>query len=331
MKAIRFASKGVAELCELPKPVCTDDTMIIEVKYTGVTNGTDRNCFMGMTLALGSWPDMGVNYQHAGVVIEVGKNIRNFKVGDHVFAGGVFVGYVHYIAAHEDDIVVKLPDDFPLKQAALLGVCGVGYHANVRANTRPHDKVVVFGAGVIGINAMQGALAHGAEVYICDVDDRRLDMAMKLGAYGAFNTSTKEGKDAVEALGPFSLAFEVTGAHPVEVFLIGPGFSTRPGTVSSAKCLTTGSRVVMVAGRKDVQYNFNEAEMRELTIIHNTHYNATDIKNIIRHVQAGRMSIEGFMTNEFKYSEGVQLFNIIRDNPSELMGTVVNWSDCGDD
>jgi hypothetical protein len=53
MKAILFMSKGVAELCELEKPQCTDDTMIAKVHYTGLTNGTDRNTFMGMTLAQG--------------------------------------------------------------------------------------------------------------------------------------------------------------------------------------------------------------------------------------------------------------------------------------
>lgn len=326
MQAIRFASKGVAELCELEKPKCTDDTMLVKVHYTGLTNGTDRNTFMGMTLAQGWWPDMGVNYQHVGEVIEVGRNITKFKVGDFVFAGGVFVGYVHFIAPHEDDIVVKIPDGFDLKEAALLGVCGVGYHANVRAKTKPGDKVIVFGAGVIGLNVMQGALAHGAEVYIADIDDGRLEIAKKLGADGVFNTSTPQGKAAVEAMGPYSLAFEVTGVHAIEEFLIGPGFSTRPGTHSQAKCLVAGSRVVMVAGRKDVQYNFNEAEMRELDIIHNTHFDKNDIQNIIRHVQRGRMNISNFLTKVYPYAQGTEMFDTLRDEPAKLMGTVIDWT-----
>jgi threonine dehydrogenase-like Zn-dependent dehydrogenase len=186
--------------------------------------------------------------------------------------------------------------------------------------------VIVFGAGVIGLNTMQGALAHGAEVYIADIDDSRLAIAEKLGADGVFNSSTQEGKAAIEANGPYSLAFEVTGAHAIEEFLIGPGFSTRPGTQSKSKCLTQGSRVVMVAGRKDVQYNFNEAEMRELTIIHNTHFTANDVYNIIRHVQQNRMNISGFLTRVYPYAQGVEMFDMLRDNPAKLMGTVVDWS-----
>lgn len=331
MKAIQIVTKGITELCDIPKPVCTDDTMIVKVSYTGLTNGTDRNCLMGMTLWTGVWPYMGINYQHAGVVVETGKNIKNFKVGDHVFVGGVFCGYVHYVQAREDEIVVKLPDEFPLREAALLGVCGVGYHANIRAATQPEDKVIIFGAGVIGLNALQGALAHGAEVYIADVDDKRLEMAKKLGAFGVYNTSTQEGRDACEANGPYTLAFEITGARAIEEFLVGPGFSQAPGTYSSAKCLAHGSRVVMVAGRKDVQYNFNEAESRELTIIHNAHYTADDLKNIIRHVQCGRISLSKLITNEFTYKEGVKMFDTLRDNPADLIGTIINWTNVEDE
>jgi 2-desacetyl-2-hydroxyethyl bacteriochlorophyllide A dehydrogenase len=325
MKGLLWTSKGVTEIVDYERPVCSDNTMLVQVLYSGLSNGTERNALTGGTYSLGSWPDI-FNYQAVVKVIECGKNIKKYKVGDILFSGE-FQGYAQYRLLREGDLIVKLPDGFDLEAAALLGVCGVGYQANVRAQTKPCDNVLIMGAGLVGLFTMQGALAHGARVTIADIDDKRLEYARSLGADLAVNNGTDEGRKTIEENGPYSLVFEVTGVQSVVDYIIGPGWNLRPGGESKAKCITDHTRIVMVAGRQNVSYNFNEAESRQLTIIHNTHFTADDLKQLVRFINKGTIKIRPLITRIVPFKDSVQIFDTLRDNPNELLGTVFDWSD----
>lgn len=93
--------------------------------------------------------------------------------------------------------LVKIDADIPLESAALLA-CGVitGYGAVANtAKMPPGMDVVVIGTGGVGLNAVQGAVLHGAKrVIAVDLDDAKLDAAM---AFGATHRINGRDKDAV--------------------------------------------------------------------------------------------------------------------------------------
>ncbi len=323
MKGLRNVAKGVIKICELDMPVCMDDSMLIKNIYSGISNGTERNVLVGGTYWSGSYPDY-FSYQSVGQVIDVGKNVTKFKIGDYIYAGTT-PGHCEYHLVKEDDIVVKIPDGFDLEEAALLGMCGVGFHVAVRGSVTPMDKVLIMGAGLIGLFGMQGALAHGAEVSIADINEDRLEYAKKLGADYIYNTSTQEGREALEARGPYSIVFEMTGADPVMEFVFGTGVNDREGAESASKVLGFRSRVVLCAGRQDVKYNFNEAEAKELSVLHNTHFTVEDLECIIRLMQKGVIKIKPLITKVVKFEDSESVFDKLRDDPMSMMGTVIDY------
>lgn len=81
--------------------------------------------------------------------------------------------------------VVRVPADTPLDQACLLG-CGVGTGLGASINTagvRPGDRVVVFGAGGVGVGAIQGARISGAsQIIAVDPVEARRVAALRFGA-----------------------------------------------------------------------------------------------------------------------------------------------------
>ena len=99
------------------------------------------------------------------------------------FAGAV-AGFAEYTTVPAINIV-KVPEDLPPDRAGLLG-CGVisGYGAVVnRAKVRTGESVLVMGAGGVGLNAVQGAVASGAYPIIAvDVLDGKLATAREFGA-----------------------------------------------------------------------------------------------------------------------------------------------------
>ncbi len=99
--------------------------------------------------------------------------------------------------------VLKIPDDFPLDRAALLGcavITGVGAVFNC-ARVRPGSSVAVFGAGGIGLNVIQGAAIAGAEKIIAvDVLPNKLEFARQFGATHTINGASGNAVEQIKAL-----------------------------------------------------------------------------------------------------------------------------------
>ncbi len=110
----------------------------------------------------------------------------------NIFSGcGVMA---EYATLHVDN-VVKIAPDIPLDRAALVScgvMTGVGAVMNT-AKVTPGSTVVVFGAGGVGLNAIQGcALAGAATIVAVDTTEAKLEMARAFGATHVLNAKTEE-------------------------------------------------------------------------------------------------------------------------------------------
>jgi NDMA-dependent alcohol dehydrogenase len=94
-----------------------------------------------------------------------------------------------YATVHKDSVVV-IGADVPLDKAALVGcavMTGVGAALNT-AKVEAGSSVVVFGAGGIGLNVIQGAALAGADAIIAvDLEDKKLELAQSFGATHVIN------------------------------------------------------------------------------------------------------------------------------------------------
>jgi Zn-dependent alcohol dehydrogenase len=113
--------------------------------------------------------------------------------------------------------VLKIPEDFPLDKAALLGcgvITGVGAVFNA-ARVKPGSSVAVIGTGGVGINVIQGAAIAGAEKIIAvDLLPNKLEFARKFGATHSINARETNPVEAIRALTGgrgVDYAFEVIG------------------------------------------------------------------------------------------------------------------------
>jgi len=113
--------------------------------------------------------------------------------------------------------LIKIDNDLPLEQAALFGcavLTGVGAVVNT-AKVVPGTSVAVVGLGGVGLNALLGAMAAGAErIVAIDVLDQKLAMARQLGATDTFNATEADCVEQVKAAtaGGVDYAFEMAGS-----------------------------------------------------------------------------------------------------------------------
>jgi len=187
-----YGSPDVLQLEEVQKPVPQDDEVLIKV-YAAGANAGDWHLlraqpflmrFMGFGLLKPKHTILGSDI--AGRVETVGRNVKQFQIGDEVFgntAKSGFGGFAEYVSVPEHALVLKptnlsFEEAAAVPQAALVALQGLRDKGRIKAG----QKVLVYGAsGGIGTFAVQITKAFGAEVTaVCST--RNLDIVRSLGA-----------------------------------------------------------------------------------------------------------------------------------------------------
>jgi len=192
MKAIvytEYGSPDVLQLKEVAKPAPTDDEMLIRIQAVSV-NGSDWEGLIGKPLyarigGLRKPRHQILGSDIAGRVEMVGKNIREFQVGDEVFGElpGYHGGFAEYVCAPEKTLARK-PARMTFEEAAAIPQAGVIALRGIcaKGQVQPGQKVLINGAGgSAGTFAVQLAKLCGAEVTGVD-NTGKLDFLSSLGA-----------------------------------------------------------------------------------------------------------------------------------------------------
>lgn len=120
----------------------------------------------------------------SGIVTQIGENVTEFQVGDHVI-GITFTGtYSEYIAVDEASYVAKVPNDLDLIPLGGLGVVSSTAWRSVigHGQVKPNQRVLIHGgAGGVGSMAIQHAKNAGAYV-ITTATESNKDFLKELGA-----------------------------------------------------------------------------------------------------------------------------------------------------
>jgi D-arabinose 1-dehydrogenase-like Zn-dependent alcohol dehydrogenase len=200
--------RGRPEVRRVADPPVPVDGVVVLVSATGLCR-SDWHAWAGHDEI--SWPHVP-GHELAGVIVEVGAEVRRWRTGDRVTVpfvcgcgrcewcrGGdaqvcphqVQPGFTHwgsfaeYVALHAADTnLVAVPDQVDLTTAASLGCrFATAYRALVaRARVTDGEWVTVIGAGGVGLSAVMVARALGARVIVVDRHDEALTLARRLGA-----------------------------------------------------------------------------------------------------------------------------------------------------
>lgn len=277
--------------------------------YSGVTNGTERNDLLGGNYCK---PDEMLpqpwGYQNVGEVVEIGSEVTKLKLGDIVYSSA---DHVEYAVFDENFLFCVLPPEVDQREAALFGMTSVAMRTCRHADIRMGERVLVVGAGLIGQTAAQIANVMGARVDICDVNDERLEMARKIGAAeNAFNVSGEGWKTHVMEFS-YNVIIDVAGVPDMEDKLV-------------AAAAHRG-RILFIAGRRKVCYDFNQGQGHEICIMQNSHFDNGDLANLCRLVARGQVTFKPYMRDIVPVAEAKGIYDKLRDTPEVLLGTVFEW------
>lgn len=149
-------------------------------------------------------PNIGCG--HCPLCLAGHKNICPSKVRIGLDRNGVFAEVVTAPA----DYVWKVPEDMPDEVAVFTEPLAVALHGMKLVRPEKGSRTLVFGAGVIGLLAVQLAALQGADVTAMDLEKKRLALAEQLGA----NHVIGPDQDMEPYQGAFDLIYETSGAPP---------------------------------------------------------------------------------------------------------------------
>jgi len=211
-----------------------------------------------------------LGYSCSGVVLATGEGVEEFQPGDRVACGGV--GYANHSALNfvPKNLLVKLPDSVGLDAAALTTIGSIAVQGLRQSEVKFGETVAVIGAGLVGVLTIQLAKAAGCRVIAIDVNQRRIDRAIELGAELGLSSSdrctplavrkfTHYGADAViitaatPSNGPIELAAEISRDRGKIVVLGTVGLGVSRKNLYMKELSITMSRSYG-PGRYDLQY-----------------------------------------------------------------------------
>lgn len=349
MKGLVFHGPQDIRYDAFPDPsLPSDNGVILKVNHCSIC-GSDLHIYHGDAISSTNYgADIArfcVGHEFSGEIVEAGRDVRGFRVGDMVFAAGgtgcgkcpscligqpglcrkvtafglsdqLNGGQAEFVGVpNADKTLHVIPDGVSEDQAILLtDALATAYFGVRNTSIEPGDAVTIVGLGPIGLLGIEVAFALGAsQVFAIDPVDARRAQAGALGA-----TAFAPGEDALanvrQATGGRGTqrVFEASGARSAVASVL--GFVARGGTISFIG-LPQQDVTLSLAGilYKNVTIRAGVAPVPDLW------------KNIIPLLQHGRVRGENLFSHRMRLSDGAEaylMFDAREDGVLKIMMSV---------
>lgn len=312
MKTIMIPEPGKVMMTETEMPEVKQGEALLKILHGGIC-GSDLGTYRG-TFAYAGYPRIP-GHEFSAQIVKIGENDRGLKEGMIVTCNPYFNCQKCYscerglvnccesnetLGAQRDGAfseyvtmpVERIYDGKGLspKSLALIEPFCISYHGVSRADIQKGDKVLVIGAGTIGVLAAVAAKAKGGEVYIADIAEEKLQYA-----YHTFGLAGMIKNDSEENFA--NRVREITGDHHgFDVCIEAVGLpSTFQNCIDAA---AFGGRVVLIGvGKKNLDFNFTMIQKKELDILGSRNALKADFTELIDLVKGGAIDLEKIVMN----------------------------------
>ena len=369
---------GKLQLVDVPLPLCRDQGVLIRTEASLVSAGTERAMIdlarKTVAAKAASRPDLvkqvmdkvreegvistakkvfikldspvALGYSCSGQVIEVGKNVTEFKVGDIVACGGA--GYASHAEVNfvPGNLCVKIPDGVSFNEAAFVTLGTIAMQGIRRCQLTPGEKVAVIGLGLIGQLTVQILTAYGFCVLGIDIDEKKVSKSMQWGLKG----TAVLGKDNIEAV-----ADAFSDGHGLDAVLITAASKSNQPVVVAGKIARQRGRVIAVGsvgmeiprdiyytreldfrisrsygpGRYDVQYEEKGVDYPYAYVRWTERRN---MEEVLRLISDGRIDVRALVSHTFKLQDYQKAYELILENQGgqEYAGIVLEYTSAKD-
>jgi 6-hydroxycyclohex-1-ene-1-carbonyl-CoA dehydrogenase len=331
MKAAVLLNTGQLNVLEVPMPVLEPEEVLVRVAACGICH-TDLH-YIEHGVQTAKAPPIILGHEAAGVVMEVGSRVKNWKSGDRVLLPAVLTcghcrlcrsgrenicesmqmlgnhmdgAYAEFVKAPGRDLFA-VPKSIGLQDASIIAdALSTPFHAvRYRGEVRAGDSVAVYGCGGVGLNVVQFCRLAGAKIYAVDTNPAKLEFAEELGADVVVDASQKEADRFIrkETGGGVDIAFEVVG-NPLAF-------------KNALNSVRTGGRVVLVGySYADATLPSGKVMFREIEIRGSLGCRPVDYPTIIQLAAAHKIELRSLISHRLPLADINQGFELLKSGES---------------
>lgn len=333
MKALVIEADKVLTYKDVPVPEIGEDDVLIRVHACGICGSDIPRVLHGGA----HFYPLTVGHEFSGEIAACGAKAQGFAIGQHVTAAPLipcgtceaceqgnpamcthysFVGsreagamaeYVRVPARN----VVPLADSVTWQEGACIEPITVALHGVERVGTlKSGTAAIVYGCGTIGMFTLQCLKAKGIErVYAIDIDDAKLEMAMKLGAYQALNSKKIDIPAYFKEHGLVDYAFETAGVPFLQAQVL-----ELVKKHAAVVYIGTAHGEVRLQGPAFEKILRGELSVTGSWMSYSAPFPGTEWKAAAELLAAGKIKTEGIVTHQFPLSAGIKAFETLTDH-----------------
>ncbi|WP_070000734.1 zinc-dependent alcohol dehydrogenase [Cellulosilyticum sp. I15G10I2] len=333
-----MAAPHEIEFKEIPVPEIKPEQVLVQIKRIGVC-GSDMHVNHGQHPYV-SYP-LIQGHEVSAKIIALGKAVTGLQVGQkvtiepQVYCGECYpcthgkynlcedlkvmgfqtIGTASEYFAVDASKITPLPDGMSYDEGAMIEPLAVTVHACKRSGDVKDKKVVVLGAGPIGILLCQTLKAYGAaEVMMTDISDYRLDLAKRCGADYVYNTKHVDfAKVVVECFGKdkADIIYDCAGND----ITMGQAIANaRKGSIIVLLAVFAGMATVDLAKLNDSEVDLYTSMM----------YRHEDYLEAIRLVEEGKIQLKPLMSKHFDFKDYPEAYHYIDNNHETTMKVLID-------
>jgi (R,R)-butanediol dehydrogenase/meso-butanediol dehydrogenase/diacetyl reductase len=325
MKVAVIHGPGDLRFDDATAPHAGPADVVVKVAAAGIC-GTDLH-FRSMGTRFGK--PMPLGHEFAGEIVEVGREVRSFKLGERVAynsynspadvgRGGECGGFSDYVVLRDVDghqqSLCHVPEGLSLQHAALVEPISVGAHAVNRADPKPGESVAIFGVGPIGLGVIMALRWRGIEDIVAfELSPLRAARARALGARAVLDPREHPPAQTLSELRGTGSLFGAI--YPkTDVYIEASG---APGVLADiAGFCNKGSRIVSLAvQRQPLTLDGTKLMSKEISLIGSSGY-PTEFPLVMQKLANGEVDPELMITHRFAFGDFLQAFETASDASS---------------
>jgi predicted dehydrogenase len=365
-QVVQNLRSGVTELVDAPAPLVAAGHLLIATRASLISAGTERSLVEFGKASLvskarqnpervrqvldkikvdGLLPTLEavfakldaplpLGYCNAGIVVEVGRGVEGFAVGDRVASNGPHASVIN----QPTQLAAAIPDGVSFDEACFTPLAAIALQGVRLVAPQLGETVAVIGLGLVGLIAVQLLRANGCRVIAIDLDERRLALAAEFGAIEI--RATSDVAAAIAAL---------TAGQGVDAVLIAAAAKEDSIIHQAAEISRKRGRIVLV-GAVNMQLNRADFYEKELTFQVSCSYGPgrydaayeeqghdyplafvrwTEQRNfaaVLELMAAGKLDVRSLVTSRISHAEAARAYEALSNDRSQL-GIVFQYPD----
>jgi len=336
MKSASVKAPSIISVDDTEKPVLGSGDILVQMHACGIC-GSDLEKVFGRY----GKPSMRLGHEPAGIILEVGSDVNEFKKGDRVFTHHHVPCYSCHYCKHGNETickkysetnlfpcglseeyvvpewnvahggVLKLPESMTFEQAAMIEPLACCVRSWTKFNYQEGDSAAIFGVGPTGM--MHVMLAHFkkfSKIFCFDVNDFRLDFAKKFNVSETINSKDDSRTEKI---------LSRTDGRGVDVAIVAT--SSLKALEDAIEMVRHGGTIMMFGvpskGAK-IDLDMSKVYSKEITLVTSYAASDSDTKDALELIESSKINVKQLVTHTYPITDSQKAFDHARTGENAM-------------